>query len=263
MSIASTHLGRLIPSTSTACYLCARHSAKCAAKAGHVGFSSSIPNTAQTVFITQRSLSTTKPTPNDSLEDIVADAERAEDRRIARKSRKDLPCVLVRFIPPLLADQSVNSSQAFVQRPKPAWQLHKEAMKEAFPEGWSPPKKVGRAEMQVMRKLRALPGAGWTADTLADRFKISPEAVRRILKSNWRRGDDPAEVGPFQAPEVADTRLRSWVNGSSPDSGQRMQQEATDADSPPSAVPLRATFKLDKASRRYKWARRTPGQLML
>lgn len=36
-----------------------------------------------------------------------------------------------------------------------------------------------------MKQLRALDPETFTTEVLADRFKISPEAVRRILKSKW------------------------------------------------------------------------------
>jgi hypothetical protein len=58
-------------------------------------------------------------------------------------------------------------------------------MKEKFPDGWAPPRKVSRDAMDGLRQLRALDPETFTTEVLAERFKISPEAVRRILKSKW------------------------------------------------------------------------------
>ena len=58
-------------------------------------------------------------------------------------------------------------------------------MKEKFPDGWAPPRKISRDGMDGMRQLRALDPETFTTKVLSERFKISPEAVRRILKSKW------------------------------------------------------------------------------
>ena len=63
---------------------------------------------------------------------------------------------------------------------------HKAAMKKSFPNGWNPPKKLSREAMEGLRTLRDHDPETFTTAILANRFKISPEAVRRILKSRWR-----------------------------------------------------------------------------
>ena len=63
---------------------------------------------------------------------------------------------------------------------------HRETMKEKFPEGWKPPHKVSREAMEGMRALHAHDPERFTTPVLADKFKTSPEAVRRILKSRWK-----------------------------------------------------------------------------
>lgn len=62
---------------------------------------------------------------------------------------------------------------------------HRQAMKKSFPEGWQPPKKLTRDAMQSLRTLHELSPDVYTTPVLADKFKISPEAVRRILRSRW------------------------------------------------------------------------------
>lgn len=58
-------------------------------------------------------------------------------------------------------------------------------MKQAFPEGWAPPRKLSRAAMEGLRWLHAQDPETCTTPVLAQKFRISPEAVRRILKSKW------------------------------------------------------------------------------
>lgn len=67
----------------------------------------------------------------------------------------------------------------------PEWKRQKYALGEKFKgKAWNPVKKLSRDEMESVRMLkRELPDM--TSKDLSDHFKISPEAVRRILKSKW------------------------------------------------------------------------------
>ncbi|KAJ7741418.1 hypothetical protein DFH07DRAFT_751137 [Mycena maculata] len=65
------------------------------------------------------------------------------------------------------------------------WNAHRKALKAAYPAGWNPPKKLSRDAMHGLRALHALDPAAFPTPVLAARFKISPEAVRRILKGRW------------------------------------------------------------------------------
>jgi hypothetical protein len=65
------------------------------------------------------------------------------------------------------------------------WKRHRAVLKESFPEGWSPPKKLSREAMDGLRLLHKQNPEIFTTPTLASKFRISPEAVRRILKSKW------------------------------------------------------------------------------
>jgi len=62
---------------------------------------------------------------------------------------------------------------------------HTEAMKKSFPEGWQPPRKLSRDAMDGLRSLHAYDPETFSTPVLASKFRISPEAVRRILKSKW------------------------------------------------------------------------------
>ena len=63
--------------------------------------------------------------------------------------------------------------------------LHREKLKQQFPEGWSPPKKLSRQAMDGLRVMHAQHPEIFTTPVLAEKFKVSPEAIRRILKSKW------------------------------------------------------------------------------
>ncbi|KAL2872748.1 mitochondrial ribosome assembly protein RRG9 [Aspergillus lucknowensis] len=66
------------------------------------------------------------------------------------------------------------------------WEIQKEALKRKFPHGWSPQKKLSPDAMEGIRHLNATAPGKFTTSVLAAEFKVSPEAIRRILKSKWR-----------------------------------------------------------------------------
>ncbi|EGD87219.1 hypothetical protein H112_05756 [Trichophyton rubrum D6] len=72
------------------------------------------------------------------------------------------------------------------KKPLPAWAVQKNALKEKFKEGWKPRKKVSPDTMESIRKLHSMDSVKFSTKNLAEEFKISPEAIRRILKSKWR-----------------------------------------------------------------------------
>ncbi|KNC78730.1 hypothetical protein SARC_08853 [Sphaeroforma arctica JP610] len=51
---------------------------------------------------------------------------------------------------------------------------------------WEPTKRLSRPAMEKVRKLREENRSTWTTVALADRFKVSPEAIHRILRSKWQ-----------------------------------------------------------------------------
>ncbi|KAF8498867.1 hypothetical protein JB92DRAFT_2795401 [Gautieria morchelliformis] len=96
---------------------------------------------------------------------------------------------------PLLASRSLPSTRSRApapdRRPPPQtptpyeYNQHRLALRKAFPQGWSPPRKISRDAMDGLRMLHNHSPEIFTTPVLAERFKISPEAVRRILKSRW------------------------------------------------------------------------------
>ncbi|KAL2759416.1 hypothetical protein ACRALDRAFT_1079454 [Sodiomyces alcalophilus JCM 7366] len=65
------------------------------------------------------------------------------------------------------------------------WRIQKDSLKEKFPEGWRPLKRLSPDAISGIRALhQQFPDEYGTAE-LADKFEVSPEAIRRILRSKW------------------------------------------------------------------------------
>jgi len=62
---------------------------------------------------------------------------------------------------------------------------HRKTIKDSFPQGWSPPHKLSRQAMDGLRVLHMHDPETFSTPVLAAKFRISPEAVRRVLKSKW------------------------------------------------------------------------------
>lgn len=75
----------------------------------------------------------------------------------------------------------------------PEWKRQKFALIEKFKgEKWDPKKKISREEMKSIRLLKeTMPELNSTE--LAKHFQISPEAVRRILKSKWIPSEEESD----------------------------------------------------------------------
>ena len=74
------------------------------------------------------------------------------------------------------------------------WQTQKNALSEKFgPKGWFPRKRLSPDTLKGIRALHAQYPDRFTTPVLADQFKVSPEAIRRILKSKWRPNDEEEE----------------------------------------------------------------------
>jgi len=83
---------------------------------------------------------------------------------------------------------------------RPPWQLQKEALKDKLGgSAWNPRKKLSPDAMEGIRHLHKMQPERFTTPVLAQHFKVSPEAIRRILKSKWRPSDADQQE-----------RLRRW-----------------------------------------------------
>ncbi|RDL40329.1 uncharacterized protein BP5553_00308 [Venustampulla echinocandica] len=86
---------------------------------------------------------------------------------------------------------------------KEQWQIQKAALKEKFPDGWAPSKRLSPDAITGIRALHAQMPEKFTTRALGDHFKVSPEAIRRILKSKWQPN----------AEEVVDRETRWFRRG--------------------------------------------------
>lgn len=85
----------------------------------------------------------------------------------------------------------IDRSQLDERKP---WQIQKNALSEKFGQtGWAPRKRLSPDTMEGIRGLHAQYPDKYTTPALADQFQVSPEAIRRILKSKWRPNDDEEE----------------------------------------------------------------------
>ncbi|OCT53350.1 hypothetical protein CLCR_10558 [Cladophialophora carrionii] len=82
------------------------------------------------------------------------------------------------------------------------WQAQKGALERKFgDEGWKPRKKLSPDAMDGIRALYEEDSERWSTPVLAEHFKVSPEAIRRILKSKWKPKND----------EEAQKRKQRWA----------------------------------------------------
>lgn len=81
---------------------------------------------------------------------------------------------------------SYKAKNVLKEKSKPdPWQIQKQALDKKFPGGWNPPKRLSPDALEGIRHLHKTDPARFTTAVLAEEFKTSPEAVRRILKSKW------------------------------------------------------------------------------
>lgn len=84
---------------------------------------------------------------------------------------------------------------------RPDWLKQKKALKEKFPEGWRPPKRLSPDALEGIRVLHQQFPDMYTTEALAEKFEVSPEAIRRILRAKW----EPTA-------EEEEDRQRRWFN---------------------------------------------------
>ncbi|KAK3293489.1 required for respiratory growth protein 9, mitochondrial [Chaetomium fimeti] len=84
---------------------------------------------------------------------------------------------------------------------KETWMVQKSALEKKFPEGWNPRKKLSPDALGGIRMLHKQFPDEYTTEVLAQKFEVSPEAIRRILRSNWTAD-----------PEKEAERQERWFN---------------------------------------------------
>ncbi|KAJ1665030.1 Required for respiratory growth protein 9 mitochondrial [Coemansia sp. RSA 1813] len=75
-------------------------------------------------------------------------------------------------------------------------------------EGWSPEKKLATSSMEKIRLLNAEFPEVWTMQRLSKQFKVSQEAIRRILKSKFQ----PSETQTLERETKRKAQIKEYKN---------------------------------------------------
>lgn len=86
-------------------------------------------------------------------------------------------------------------------RKKEPWMIQKNALRGKFPEGWNPRKRLSPDALDGIRALHTQYPKEFTTEKLAEKFEVSPEAIRRILRAKWR-----------PSAEEDENRQQRWFN---------------------------------------------------
>lgn len=90
--------------------------------------------------------------------------------------------------------QAAKQAQKERNRNLDTWKVQKAALEEKFGEqSWNPRKRISPDALAGIRALHAKSPETFSTAVLAEHFKITPEAVRRILKSKWQPSEEEAE----------------------------------------------------------------------
>jgi hypothetical protein len=97
--------------------------------------------------------------------------------------------------------RDTSRSSAIDLKPKAeTWQTQKRALEEKFGEQkWAPRKRLSPDTLEGIRTMHTSNPERFTTPVLAEHFKVSSEAIRRILKSKWQ-----------PRPEEMEDRRRRW-----------------------------------------------------
>lgn len=78
------------------------------------------------------------------------------------------------------------SKEEWVPPSKEPWMIAKEALKKKFPDGYQPLKRLSPDAIAGIKALHAQMPEKYTTRVLSQEFEVSPESIRRILKSKWQ-----------------------------------------------------------------------------
>jgi len=94
------------------------------------------------------------------------------------------------YKPSLHQKRIEEQDEAGIIRNRRDWKVQKAALKEKFPEGWQPRKKLSPDALAGIRALHAEFPEIYTTEELASKFEVSAESIRRILRSKWMPSAD-------------------------------------------------------------------------
>lgn len=88
-------------------------------------------------------------------------------------------------------DATVTVPPRNKDRNREPWQIQKSALTKKFGDlAWTPRKRLSPDALEGIRALHAQYPEEYTTPLLADHFEVSPENIRRILKSKWRPSEE-------------------------------------------------------------------------
>lgn len=119
----------------------------------------------------------------------VQDSSRVTHKRSVQASRERVGrnCAGRANKIPLNTDFAVGKKARSDNYKDELWKTQKKALEDKFGDaGWAPRKKLSPDALEGIRTLHANYPDKWTTPVLANQFEVSPEAIRRILKSKWR-----------------------------------------------------------------------------
>lgn len=114
------------------------------------------------------------------------EARREEALRAQEEMREEEERRLAAGEPPLFPVDEPKEGE-------PEWKKRVRASKLKFQQGWAPPKRISREAMDLVRVLHKSDPDTYSTPNLASKFRISPEAIRRILKSKFELSPDERE----------------------------------------------------------------------
>ena len=154
----------------------------------------------------------------EKLEQAQRDAEDKE-----RKEREELDAL----IRAREAQKAAEAEEAAARLKRaPEWKKHQVALREQFPSGWAPPKRLSREAMDLVRTMHAANPSLYSTAALAAQFKVSPEAIRRILKSRFEMSKHEADRREARRKEARKAEAVGGQHGSSSVWGGNVAAEA-------------------------------------
>ncbi|PPJ53475.1 hypothetical protein CBER1_00410 [Cercospora berteroae] len=90
--------------------------------------------------------------------------------------------------------RAVSDAEASKKRKLEIWQRDKSALQRKFGEkAWAPRKRLSPDSLDGIRALHASDPGTYTTEMLSQHFEVTPEAIRRILKSKWKPSPEEVE----------------------------------------------------------------------
>ncbi|KAI2632052.1 hypothetical protein GGR54DRAFT_15412 [Hypoxylon sp. NC1633] len=143
----------------------------------------------------------------ESIDSIVADVNKSLKRRLTPRHKQAEPPVYPEADPDLDSaspagssklkrlkiikeDEEIDDDDTWTPPEKEQWMVQKSALKGKFPGGWSPRKRLSPDALDGIRALHSQFPEDYTTEVLAEKFEVSAEAIRRILRSKWTPSTD-------------------------------------------------------------------------